>query len=181
MKIKKTNLSGVLLVEPIIYSDNRGQFLETYQYSRYAQMGIPDLFVQDNQSWSSKEVLRGLHYQVKNPQAQLITVIKGVIFDVVVDLRKDSGTFGEWFGVKLGGGCFPQIYMAPGFAHGFYALSDEVGLHYKVTQEYNADDDAGIIWNDKDLNIKWPSGPKILSIKDANFPELKNFGFFKSQ
>ena len=173
MIVRETDLMGVTLINPNIYADDRGLFLETYQYSRYASIGISDVFVQDNQSWSSKGVLRGMHFQVSNPQAQLITVIKGVIFDVVVDLRKNSKTYGQWYGAELSGDEFSQIYMAPGFAHGFYVMSDEAGLHYKVTQEYDPSDEGGLIWDDADLSIAWPAGPKILTPKDLAFPSLK--------
>ena len=174
MIVRETDFKGVTLINPNIYADDRGLFLETYQHSRYASIGISDVFVQDNQSWSSKGVLRGMHFQVSNPQAQLVTVIKGVIFDVVVDLRKNSKTYRKWYGVELGGDQFSQIYMAPGFAHGFYVLSEEAGLHYKVTQEYDHSDEAGLIWDDEDISIDWPAGPKILTPKDLAFPVLKN-------
>jgi dTDP-4-dehydrorhamnose 3,5-epimerase len=174
MIIEETNFIGLTLIKPKIYADKRGLFLESYQYSRYASIGISDVFVQDNQSWSIKGVLRGMHYQISNPQAQLLTVMKGVIFDVVVDLRQNSKTYGQWYGVRLGGNDFPQIYMAPGFAHGFYVLSDEVGLHYKVTQEYDPADEGGLIWDDIDVSISWPDGPKILTPKDLAFPRLRN-------
>jgi dTDP-4-dehydrorhamnose 3,5-epimerase len=174
MITRQTDFIGVTLINPKIFSDDRGLFLETYQYSKYASIGISDIFVQDNQSWSKRGVLRGMHFQVKNPQAQLITVIKGVIFDVVVDLRQTSKTYGKWYGVELGGDQFSQIYMAPGFAHGFYVLSEEAGLHYKVTQEYDPSDEGGLLWNDADISINWPDGLKILASKDLAFPAFKN-------
>jgi len=174
MIVRETDFIGVTLINPNVYSDDRGLFLETYQYSRYSSIGISDVFIQDNQSWSSKGVLRGMHFQVSNPQAQLITVIKGEIFDVVVDLRKNSKTYGQWYGAKLSGNEFSQIYMAPGFAHGFLVLSDVAGLHYKVTQEYDSSDEGGLIWDDADVSIAWPAGSKILAPKDLALPSLRS-------
>lgn len=130
--------------------------------------------MQDNHSRSFKNVLRGLHFQIQNPQAQLLTVMHGTIFDVVVDLRYESKTFRKWFGVELGENKPRQIYMPPGFAHGFCALSDSVDLHYKVSREYCKNDEGGINWSDSDLAIKWPVKSPIISCRDANYPFLKS-------
>jgi len=170
MIIRQTDFIGVTLINPKIFSDDRGLFLETYQYSKYASIGISDIFVQDNQSWSKRGVLRGMHFQVKNPQAQLITVIKGVIFDVVVDLRQNSNTYGKWYGAKLGGEQFSQIYMAPGFAHGFYVLSERAEITYKVTDYYALEWDRSLLWNDPKIGVEWPlvDDAPVLSNKDIN-------------
>ena len=137
MKITPTALEGILLIEPTCLQDDRGFFLESYQATRYRAAGITDVFVQDNQSRSGHGVVRGLHFQVKRSQAQLVTVMRGRVFDAVVDLRPRSSTFGQWFGVELSDGAPRQLYMAPGFAHGFCVLSDWADLHYKVSQEYD--------------------------------------------
>lgn len=137
-------------------------------------MGIKDNFVQDNHSRSFKNVLRGIHFQIQNPQAQLVTVMHGKIFDVVVDLRLDSRTFGKWFGVELGENKPCQIYTPPGFAHGFCVLSDFVDLHYKVSREYCENDEGGLNWNDPELAIKWPLKTPLVSCRDENYPFLKS-------
>ena len=174
MIIKSTPLTGLLVIEPKCFRDDRGFFLETYQSARYRDAGIVDTFVQDNQSRSRKGVLRGMHFQVNRPQAQIVTVIQGWIFDVGVDLRPSSPTFGQWFGAELHdtGPC--QIYMAPGFAHGFCVLSDWADLHYKVSCNYDADDESGLLWNDVDVGIDWPIGNPALTARDANYPKLKD-------
>ena len=173
MKIVKTPLEGFLAIEPDLFKDDRGFFLETYQEERYHQIGIVDKFVQDNHSRSIKGVLRGMHFQEKNPQAQIITVMRGKIFDVVVDLRKKSKTFGQWHGVELSeDSMVRQVYMAPGFAHGFLVLSDFADLHYKVSGIYNPNDEGGLLWNDSDIGIKWPSVNFIVNQRDSDFPKF---------
>jgi dTDP-4-dehydrorhamnose 3,5-epimerase len=177
MKIIQTPLEGFLVIEPDVYKDDRGFFLETYQEDRYHQAGITDKFVQDNHSRSVKGVLRGMHFQIKRPQAQIVTVMRGKIFDVVVDLRKKSKTFGQWHGVELGANIKArQVYMAPGFAHGFLVLSDFADLHYKVSGMYNPTDEGGLLWSDLDIDIKWPPiSCKIkISDRDGCYPALKD-------
>ena len=173
MNIKTTPLNGLLLIEPMSYEDERGFFLETYQSERYREAGIIEDFVQDNQSRSKKNVLRGMHFQVMHPQAQIVTVLRGHIFDVGVDLRSSSPTFGKWFGVELHDAGLRQIYMAPGFAHGFCVLSDWADLHYKVSRKYDAIDEGGLHWNDLDVGIEWPIESPIITVRDANYLRLK--------
>ena len=173
MIINTTPLNGLLVIEPKCFQDERGFFLETYQSQRYHEAGIVDTFVQDNQSRSIKGVLRGMHFQVKRPQAQLVTVMRGRVFDVGVDLRPASPSFGEWFGVELHDAGPRQIYMAPGFAHGFCVLSDWADLHYKVSRNYDADDEGGLCWDDLDVGIQWPLGDPAVTARDASFPKLK--------
>jgi dTDP-4-dehydrorhamnose 3,5-epimerase len=172
MKIDNTGLDGLLLIEPRRFCDERGFFLESYQETRYREAGITDDFVQDNHSRSVKGVLRGMHFQVRQPQTQLLTVMRGRVFDVTVDLRSWSPTFGKWFGVELSdeGPC--QLYMAPGFAHGFCVLSDIADLHYKVSRAYEPGDEGGLLWSDADVGIKWPVTSPILSPRDAAYPTL---------
>jgi len=173
MIINTTPLSGLFVLEPKCYQDERGFFLETYQADRYRQAGIEETFVQDNQSRSLKGVLRGMHFQIKRPQAQLVTVMRGRVFDVGVDLRPSSPTFSRWFGVELGDDGARQIYMAPGFAHGFCVLSDWADLHYKVSCNYDAHDEGGLLWNDPDVGIQWPVREPLVTARDAAYPELK--------
>ena len=173
MKVIQTPLEGFLVIEPDIYKDDRGFFLETYQEERYHQAGITDKFVQDNHSRSVKGVLRGMHFQIKKPQAQIVTVMQGEIFDVVVDIRKGSKTFGKWHGVRLNAHSQQrQVYMPPGFAHGFLVLSDFADLHYKVSGEYDPTDEGGLIWNDIGVGISWPIENPIISLRDKQFPSI---------
>jgi dTDP-4-dehydrorhamnose 3,5-epimerase len=173
MKVIQTPLEGFLVIEPDIYKDDRGFFLETYQEERYHQAGITDNFVQDNHSRSVKGVLRGMHFQIKKPQAQIVTVMQGEIFDVVVDIRKRSKTFGKWYGVRLNAHSQQrQVYMPPGFAHGFLVLSDFADLHYKVSGEYDPTDEGGLIWNDIGVGISWPIENPIISLRDKQFPSI---------
>jgi dTDP-4-dehydrorhamnose 3,5-epimerase len=173
MRVEQTELNGLLLIEPQCFRDERGFFLESYQEDRYRGAGITDHFVQDNHSRSVKGVLRGLHFQVKRPQTQLLTVMRGRIFDVTVDLRPRSDTFGRWFGAELGdeGPC--QLYMAPGFAHGFCVLSDVADLHYKVSRTYDHADEGGLLWSDPDIGIRWPIASPIVSKRDSAYPVLR--------
>ena len=173
MIFRTTPLDGLIIIEPKCYKDERGFFLETYQADRYKEAGIADTFVQDNQSRSVKGVLRGMHFQVKHPQAQIVTVLRGKIFDVGVDLRPKSPTFGRWFGVELHEDGPRQIYMAPGFAHGFCVLSDWADLHYKVSCNYNSSDEGGLYWNDVDIGIRWPVNNPIITTRDASYSKLK--------
>jgi len=134
---------------------------------------MTDRFVQDNHSRSLRGILRGLHFQVRRPQAQLVTVMRGKIFDVVIDLRRTSSTFGGWYGVELSDDGLRQVYMPPGFAHGFCVLSDMADLHYKVSREYDASDEGGLVWNDPDLAIRWPIDAPKVAPRDASYPLLK--------
>ena len=172
IKAKKTPLEGFLILELETFKDDRGFFLETFQEKRYKEAGIKDKFVQDNQSRSSKGVLRGIHFQVKRPQAQIVTVMRGSIFDVGVDLRQNSSTFGQWHGVELSDIGQRQVYMAPGIAHGFCVLSDLADLHYKVSRLYNPDDECGMLWNDSEVNIDWPSINPLIHQRDATYQSL---------
>jgi dTDP-4-dehydrorhamnose 3,5-epimerase len=176
MNVTKIALDGILLIEPKIYSDDRGFFLENYEKNRYKSIGIKEEFVQDNHSRSSKNVLRGLHFTSHKPQAQILTVMRGKIFDVVVDIRKNSSTFGQWFGTELSDENIRQIYMPHGFAHGFCVLSDYADLHYKVSQPYDQNDEGGLRWNDPDINIDWPINTPLISERDkihSTLAELK--------
>ena len=173
MIIERTPLEGLLVIKPRCFLDERGFFLETYQKERYHAAGIVDTFVQDNQSRSLKGVLRGMHFQVNRPQAQIVTVMRGQVFDVGVDLRPASPTFGKWFGLVLHDAGLRQIYMAPGFAHGFCVLSDWADLHYKVTSNYDPSDEGGLNCNDPDVGIEWPIDRQTLTARDASYPKLK--------
>jgi len=172
IKVKKTSLEGFLIVELETFKDDRGFFLETFQEKNYNEAGITDKFVQDNQSRSSKGVLRGMHFQVKRPQAQIVTVMRGCIFDVGVDLRQNSSTFGQWYGVELSDVGQRQVYMAPGIAHGFCVLSDLADLHYKVSRFYDPDDECGMVWNDSEVNIDWPLITPLIHQRDATYQSL---------
>ena len=172
IKVKSTPLVGFDIIEPNCYNDDRGFFLETYQEEIYQAAGIMDKFVQDNQSRSIKGVIRGMHFQVNSPQAQIITVMRGAIFDVGVDLRQNSPTFGRWHGVKLSDSGQRQIYTAPGIAHGFCVLSDYADLHYKVSRFYDPQDECGLIWNDSEVKIDWPIENPIIHPRDGSFKSL---------
>lgn len=180
MKIHPTELKGVILIEPEIFSDARGYFLETYNARVFADAGISEKFVQDNQSRSKRGVLRGLHYQQKKAQGKLVRVLAGEIFDVVVDIRRDSNTFGKWSGFNLSAGGQKMVWIPTGFAHGFYTLSENAEVAYKVTEYYEPQDDRVILWSDPDLAIRWPLiGEPILSEKDKaghSFRKLKEPG-----
>jgi dTDP-4-dehydrorhamnose 3,5-epimerase len=172
MKVSKCKLEGILLIEPKLYPDERGFFLESFKKEKYQDLGIFEEFVQENHSRSHKNVLRGMHFTKNKPQAQIVTVIRGRVFDVVVDIRKNSSTFGQWFGTELSSEGIRQIYMPHGFAHGFCVLSDCVDLHYKVSQRYDSTDNGGLIWNDDQIKIDWPIKNPIISLKDQNNRKL---------
>jgi dTDP-4-dehydrorhamnose 3,5-epimerase len=172
MKATKIALPGVLLIEPDVFGDDRGFFLESYQQSRYRELGIEETFVQDNCSRSERGVLRGLHYQIEHPQGKLVFVTRGEVFDVVVDIRHGSLTFGQWFGVILSDRNHHQLYVPPGFAHGFCVLSEIADFSYKCTDYYASQDEGTIIWNDPDIGIKWPMDGIKLSPKDSKAPLL---------
>ncbi len=172
MKVTKCNLDGILVIEPKKYVDERGFFLETFEQARYKDHGINENFVQENHSRSVKNVVRGLHFTKNKPQTQIVSVTRGRIFDVVVDIRKKSATFGEWFGVELGEGGPSQMYMPHGFAHGFCVLSDWADIHYKVSQPYDPKDEGGLYWNDAMVAIDWPTFSPIVSSRDSKLPGL---------
>jgi dTDP-4-dehydrorhamnose 3,5-epimerase len=164
------NIAGLKVITPSVYGDNRGYFMETYNYNDFAAAGIDCNFVQDNQSASKKGVLRGLHFQIDYPQDKLVRVIKGEVFDVAVDLRKGSETFGKWFGVVLSEENKKQFFIPKNFAHGFLVLSDYAEFCYKVTDFYHPNDEGGMIWNDPEIGIKWPM-PEGMTEKDLIFSE----------
>lgn len=174
MQIKQTDLAGLLLIELSCFQDERGFFLESFHAERYREGGIADAFVQDNHSRSRQGVLRGLHFQVKRPQAQIVTVFRGRIFDVAVDLRAGSTTFGRWYGVELSDEGPRQLYMTAGFAHGFCVLSEFADLHYKVSRLYDHGDEGGLFWNDPDLAIQWPLRDPVVSARDRSYPRLRD-------
>ncbi|MEM7562474.1 MAG: dTDP-4-dehydrorhamnose 3,5-epimerase [Pseudomonadota bacterium] len=174
--VEETPLPGVLIVQPKVHGDHRGFFMETYNSAAFESAGLPDTFVQDNHSRSSKGVLRGLHYQYPQWQGKLVRVIAGEIFDVAVDIRKDSLTFGQWFGMHLNDKDHRQLYVPPGFAHGFCVTSDIADVVYKCTALYKSDDDAGIKWNDPEIGVKWPVADPEISEKDDKAPLLAEVG-----
>lgn len=156
IKVTKAPIEGLYVIEPTVHGDDRGYFMETYNYNDMKEHGLDMVFVQDNQSKSNKGVLRGLHYQIKHPQGKLVRVIRGRVFDVAVDIRKGSKTYGKWFGVELTEENKKQFYISPGFAHGFLVLSDEAEFCYKCTDFYHPDDEGGIAWDDPTIAISWP-------------------------
>ena len=172
MKVTETALPGVLLVEPAVFGDARGFFLETYHAARYADAGIGAGFVQDNVSRSRRGVLRGLHYQLPHPQGKLVQVLEGEVWDVAVDIRRGSPTFGRWVGEYLSADTKRQLWIPPGFAHGFVVTSDEALFMYKCTELYRAEYDRAVLWNDPAIGIDWPSGAVTLSEKDQRAPAL---------
>ena len=174
MKVSQTSLAGVLLIEPTVFEDSRGYFMETYNAERFAEIGIAAPFVQDNQSRSLRGVLRGLHFQEPNPQGKLVRCSLGALFDVAVDVRAGSPQFGKWVGVELSDENRHMLWVPPGFAHGFCPLTDVADLAYKCTALYDAASDRVIAWNDPDIGIEWPLKGRepVLSDKDAALPLL---------
>lgn len=173
MNVIKTKLDGCVIIQPKIVGDERGFFLETFQAKRYSAIADINLaFVQDNHSRSSRGVLRGLHFQRTKPQGKLVRVVSGEVYDVAVDLRRDSATFGEWEAVILSEENKTQFWVPPGFAHGFVVLSDTADFEYKCTDYYDPSDESSIFWNDPDLNIPWPIDHPRLSDKDSSAPKL---------
>ena len=173
MKISHSKLKGCVIIEPNVFGDDRGFFLETFQAVRYEQeagIGLP--FVQDNHSRSSRGVLRGLHFQKTKPQGKLVRVVRGEVYDVAVDIRKGSATFGEWEGVILSEDNKKQFWVPPGFAHGFVVLSDTADFEYKCTDYYDPSDEGSILWSDPDLDIPWPIANPVLSTKDESAKRL---------
>ena len=172
MKILETALPGVLVIEPRVFRDDRGFFLESFNADRFAQHGLPTVFRQDNHSHSMKGVLRGLHYQLRRPQGKLVSVIRGRVFDVAVDIRRGSPTFGEWYGTVLTEEDPRYLWIPPGFAHGFCTLSDVADFVYKCTEVYVGEDDRGVLWSDPSIGIQWPISNPVLSEKDQRMPTL---------
>ena len=172
MKVHETPLPGVLLIEPRVFRDERGFFLESYNEVRFREHGLPTEFRQDNHSRSARNVLRGLHYQLDNPQGKLVTAVRGEIFDVAVDIRTGSPTFGKWFGARLHEDAPRYLWIPPGFAHGFCVLSDVADVVYKCTNVYHQSDDHGVLWSDPTIAIDWPVTDPIVSAKDHTYATL---------
>jgi len=172
MKITETELPGVLIIEPQVFGDERGFFLESFHAERYREAGIDMAFVQDNHSRSRKGVLRGLHFQRRHPQGKLVRASRGSIFDVAADIDPASPTFGQYVGVTLSDENHRQMWIPPGYAHGFCVLSDEADFEYKCTDLYYPNDEGGVLWSDPDLNIQWPLSNPLLSAKDLALPSL---------
>lgn len=170
----RTSLPGVLLIEPEVFADARGFFMETHHQRRYAEAGIVKPFLQDNRSHSTRNVLRGLHYQLRQPQGKLVYVISGEIYDVAVDIRRGSPTFGRWEGLYLSGDNKRQLFVPEGFAHGFCVVSETADVLYKCTDFYRPDDEYGIIWNDPTIDIVWPVESPFVSPKDGRYPALRD-------
>lgn len=170
-------IKGVYVIEPTVFGDDRGYFMETYNYEEFKVAGLDMVFVQDNQSKSKKGVLRGLHFQKKYPQGKLVRVIKGEVFDVAVDLRKESETYGKWYGVILNEENKKQFYVPEGFAHGFLVLSEEAEFVYKCTEVYHPEDEGGIRWNDAEINVDWKIEDPMISEKDSKAPLFKDINF----
>jgi dTDP-4-dehydrorhamnose 3,5-epimerase len=174
MNVIPTALPGLLVVEPRIFRDERGLFFESYHEERYRSLGIAARFVQDNQSHSLRGVLRGLHYQLGRPQAKLVQCLSGEVFDVAVDIRRGSPTFGRWVGEMLSAENRKQLFIPEGFAHGFYVVSEAADFHYKCSDFYAPAEERGIRWDDPDLAIAWPQGPRMVHARDAAFPLLRD-------
>ena len=177
--VETCEIEGLKVITPTVFGDDRGYFMETYNYNDFAAAGIDVKFVQDNQSASKKGVLRGLHFQINFPQDKLVRVVNGEVFDVAVDLREGSETYGKWYGVLLSAENKKQFFIPKGFAHGFVVLSDEAEFVYKCTDFYKGDDEGGILWNDPDIGIEWPIediGEEniLLSEKDKLWKPLKD-------
>ena len=180
MKVTQTTLLGVLLLDPTVFTDSRGFFLESYNKQTMAKLGIVDEFVQDNHSFSRRNVLRGLHYQIRHAQGKLVRAVSGEIFDVAVDLRRSSPTFGRWLGETLSGENKRMLWIPPGFAHGFLVISDNAEVFYKSTDYYDPPSERTLTWNDSDLNIDWQLGAAapILSEKDKHGSPLRSAEVF---
>ena len=176
MTVRPTTLPGVLVVEPRVFGDDRGFFLESYHAGRYAEAGIGAAFVQDNHSRSARGVVRGLHFQRRHPQGKLVAVVRGAVWDVVVDLRAKSPTFGAWEAHGLSDEDHRQLWVPPGFAHGFAVLSESADVVYKCTDVYRPDDEGGVAWDDPDLAVPWPVDRPALSDKDRAYPRLRDLG-----
>lgn len=176
INVMRCEIEGLCVIEPKVFRDERGYFMETYNYNDFKAEGLDMIFVQDNQSMSSYGVLRGLHYQKQYPQGKLVRVVRGKVFDVAVDLRADSKTYGKWFGVELSDENKKQFYIPKGFAHGFLVLSDVAEFAYKCTDFYHPGDEGGLAWNDPDIGVKWPMEEEIkliISEKDQRWGGFK--------
>ncbi len=174
INVSDTSLPGVVIVESRVFDDARGFFMESFNARDFAEAGLPTHFVQDNHSRSTRGVLRGLHYQHPSWQGKLVRALVGTIFDVAVDIRRESAHFGQWFGIELSAENKKQLYVPPGFAHGFCVLSDVAEMSYKCTALYEPKEDAGVLWNDPDIGIEWPIQDPLLSPKDEAAPRLKD-------
>ena len=177
IKVETCEIEGLKVITPTVFGDERGYFMETYNYNDYKAAGIDMEFVQDNQSMSTRGVLRGLHFQKQFPQGKLVRVVRGKVFDVAVDLRSDSKTYGKWFGVELSAENMKQFYIPEGFAHGFLVLSDEAEFCYKCTDFYHPGDEGGLAWNDPEIGVEWPleeGVDLIISEKDQKWKGLKD-------
>ena len=174
MNIILTSLEGLLIIEPDVFGDARGYFLETYHQQRFQSAGLDTNLVQDNLSFSKKDTLRGLHFQITHPQAKLVQAVTGEIFDVAVDIRPESPTFGKWSGALLSEENKRQLFIPEGFAHGFCVLSENAHVAYKCSDYYNPEDEGGILWSDPAVAIDWPVKDPILSDKDQQYPQLKD-------
>ena len=177
IKVTTCDIEGLYVIEPTVFKDERGYFMETYNQNDFKEAGLNMTFVQDNQSASSKGVLRGLHFQINYPQDKLVRALKGEVYDVAVDLRKGSPTFGKWFGVLLTEENKKQFYIPEGFAHGFLVLSDEAEFAYKCTDFYHPGDEGGLLWSDPEIGVDWPIEPGmelIISDKDKKWSGLKD-------
>ena len=183
IKVTKLDIEGLCIIEPSVHGDSRGYFMETYNQRDMEEAGLSMKFVQDNQSMSRKGVLRGLHYQKNFPQGKFVRVVRGAVYDVAVDLRRDSKTYGKWYGVELSAENKKQFYIPEGFAHGFLVLSDEAEFCYKVTDFWHPNDEGGLLWNDPDIGVEWPLegiDEILLSDKDRvnpTFAQLNAEGF----
>ncbi len=176
--VETCHIEGLKVITPTVFGDSRGYFMETYNYNDYKEAGIPEVFVQDNQSASRKGVLRGLHFQKEHPQGKLVRVIRGEVFDAVVDLREGSTTFGQWFGVLLSEENKKQFFIPKGFAHGFLVLSDYAEFAYKCTEFYHPNDEGGLLYNDPDIGVEWPIPEDmelVLSEKDTKWGGIKEY------
>lgn len=180
MIVTETQIPSVLLLQPKVIGDERGFFMETFRKSYFHDRGLRYDFVQDNQSRSCRSTLRGLHFQKQFPQGKLVRVISGEVFDVAVDLRKSSATFGRWVGAILSAANYKQLWVPPGFAHGFLVLSESADLYYKCTEYYHPEDDYSLLWNDPDVAIEWPLGrtEPLLSARDAAARTLSDVPLF---
>lgn len=174
--VTKCPIEGLYVIEPTVFQDERGYFVETYNQNDMKEAGLDMEFVQDNQSMSKKGILRGLHFQKKHPQGKLVRAIRGRVYDVAVDIRKNSETYGQWYGVELSAENKKQFYVSEGFAHGYLVLSEEAEFCYKVTDFYHPGDEGGIAWNDRDIQIDWPLPENEITLneRDRNWKPLKD-------
>jgi dTDP-4-dehydrorhamnose 3,5-epimerase len=178
LAVALTEFPGLVVLEPRVFADDRGFFIETFHHSRFAAAGLPTGFVQDNHSLSRHRVIRGLHYQIERPQGKLVRAIRGAVYDVAVDLRKSSPTFGRWFAIELSDANRKQAYIPPGFAHGFCAITDEAEVIYKCTDLYHPAGERTIVWNDPQLAIPWPVRDPILAEKDKRGLRFANAPYY---